>query len=187
MNVAVSKIPNKMETERLNLRAMHPNDAAAVYAGVQESMASLSRWMPWARPDETVEDTHGHLREANAHFERNEEFSFTLWRKADAEFMGCAGIHRIDWDVPRFEIGYWLRTPMEGQGYITEVVMRFTALLLDEQGANRIEIRCDAENRRSAAVAERCAYTLEAQLHHERRNTSGQLADTLIYVKFPEG
>lgn len=185
MNTAVLKIPHEMETERLRLRAMRPDDAAAVYAGVQESMTALSRWMPWARPDETVEDTRSHLREAYAHFERNEEFSFTLWRKPDGEFMGCTGIHRIDWSVPRFEIGYWLRTPMEGQGYITEVVRHFTAFLMDEQGAKRIEIRCDAENSRSAAVAERCGYRLEARLHHERRNTSGELADTLIYVRFP--
>jgi len=185
MNGGLPRVPKTMETERLLLRAMHPKNAQAVHAGVQESMAALSRWMPWARPDETVEDTRRHLREANTHFTQHEEFSFTLWRKADEEFMGCAGIHRIDWAVPRFEIGYWLRTCMEGQGYITEVVKHFTTFLFDERGANRIEIRCDAENRRSAAVAERCGYTLEARLRHERRNTAGALADTLIYVKFP--
>ncbi len=186
MNGGLPRVPKTMETERLRLQAMNPKDAAAVYAGVQESMTALSRWMPWARPDETVDDTRIHLREANAHFTRLEEFSFTLWRKADDEFLGCCGIHRIDWSVPRFEIGYWLRTSMEGQGYMTETVNFLTAFLFNEQAANRIEIRCDAENRPSAAVAERCGFTLEARLRHERRNTSGALADTLIYVKFPE-
>jgi RimJ/RimL family protein N-acetyltransferase len=51
--------------------------------------------------------------------------------------------------------------------------------------ARRIEIRCDARNTRSAAVAERAGYTLEARLHHDTRAPDGSLRDTLVYVKFP--
>lgn len=52
-------------------------------------------------------------------------------------------------------------------------------------GANRLEIRCAASNRRSRAVAERGGYVLEATLRNERRLPSGRLDHTVIYGKLP--
>jgi RimJ/RimL family protein N-acetyltransferase len=47
----------------------------------------------------------------------------------------------------------------------------------------RVEIRCDARNAPSAAVAERAGYTLEARLRQHRRAPDGTLADTLVYAR----
>jgi RimJ/RimL family protein N-acetyltransferase len=110
-----------------------------------------------------------------------------LIRKSDGMFVGGSGLHRIDWTVPKFEIGYWVRTSLQGQGYITEAVNGITDFAFTVLHARRIEIRCDARNTRSAAVAERAGYTLEARFHHDCRGVDGDLRDTLIYVKFPPG
>ena len=106
-----------------------------------------------------------------------------LFRKADGLFVGGSGLHRIDWSVPRFEIGYWVRLSLQGQGYVTEAVNRITIFTFDVLGAQRIEIRCDARNTRSAAVAQRAGYTLEARMRHERRDVYGELCDTLVFAK----
>ncbi len=96
------------------------------------------------------------------------------------------GIHTIDWDVPRFEIGYWLRASQQGQGYATEGVHLICNLLFQEQKAERIEIRCDDTNAASAAVAERAGFTREAVLKNNARNNQGGLRTTRIYVLFPD-
>ncbi|MBN2304508.1 MAG: GNAT family N-acetyltransferase, partial [Anaerolineae bacterium] len=103
----------------------------------------------------------------------------------DGAVVGGSGLHRIDWSVPRMEIGYWARTSMSGHGYITEAVLGITAFAFETLGAQRIEIRCDARNIRSAAVAERAGYTREACLRHSDRGVDGSLRDTLIYAMFP--
>ncbi len=91
-------------------------------------------------------------------------------------------MHRIDWDVPRFEIGYWVRTSLQGQGYITEAVNGISKFAFEQLKAERMEIRCDARNERSAAVARRAGYTLEAKLRRESRAPDGSLRDTLIFA-----
>ena len=76
-----------------------------------------------------------------------------------------------------------MRTRLQGQGYITEAVRAQTRFALDVLGARRIEIRMDARNVRSKAVAERAGYTLEGRLRHAARAVDGTLADLLIYAR----
>jgi len=178
--------PDHFETERLLLRAPHPGDGRTVNGAVRESVNELSPWMPWVHPVQTVEQTEEFIRRAAAHWLTREDLPLLLWRKSDGVFVGASGLHRIDWSVPCMEIGYWVRTSLAGQGYITEAVRGITEFAFKTLGAQRLEIRCDARNTRSAAVAERAGYRLEARLHHRARDVNGALRDTLIYVRFPE-
>jgi ribosomal-protein-serine acetyltransferase len=84
--------------------------------------------------------------------------------------------------VPRFEIGYWCRSSETGKGYVTEVVQALSKVAFEHLGAARVEIRCDDSNLRSAAVAERCGYTLEGVLKNHERNPKGDLCSTRIYA-----
>ena len=97
--------------------------------------------------------------------------------------MGIAGLQDIDWGVPKFEIGYWCRTGHTGHGYITEAVKAITSLAIDTLGARRVEIRCDPSNLKSARVAERAGFTLEATLHNNELGTDGTPWNTLIYTQ----
>jgi RimJ/RimL family protein N-acetyltransferase len=179
-------LPDHLESERLILRAPRPGDGWIVDEAIRESVNELSPWMPWMHPVQTVEQTETFIRRAAARWLTHEDLPLLLWRKGDAVFVGASGLHRIDWSVPSMEIGYWVRTSLAGQGYVTEAVLGITAFAFKYLGAQRIEIRCDARNTRSAAVAERAGYTLEARLHHHARDVNGGLRDTLVYVRFPD-
>lgn len=179
--------PDHIETARLIIRALRPGDGPAINAAILETLDNLRPWMPWAQATPTVEDSEEYARSAAARFLKREELPMTFWRKSDGLFVGGIGLHRIDWTARRFEIGYWVRASLQGQGYVTEAVRGLTAFCFDMLGANRMEIRCDALNTRSAAVAERCGYTLEARLHHWDCGVDGSLRDTLIYARFPTG
>ncbi|MBN1678892.1 MAG: GNAT family N-acetyltransferase [Anaerolineae bacterium] len=178
-------LPDQIESERLIIRPPRAGDGDEVNAAIHESMPELRPWMPWAQVTPTPEETEIVMRQKAAEWLLREDLMLTLWRKDDGVFVGGSGLHRIDWSVPRVEIGYWVRTSLSGCGYITEAVNAITRFALESLDAQRIEIRCDARNIRSAAVAERAGYTLEARLHHDRRDVDGALCDTLIYVMFP--
>jgi RimJ/RimL family protein N-acetyltransferase len=104
--------------------------------------------------------------------------------KGTGTIIGGTGLHRIEWSVPKFEIGYWVRTGYGGQGFITEAVNGLTQFAFDTLGARRIEIRCDVRNVRSANVARRAGYPLEATFRHDARDhINGKLRDTYIFAK----
>ena len=88
----------------------------------------------------------------------------------------------MDWEVPRFEIGYWLRTSRSGQWYMSEAVRGLTDFAATRLGARRLEIRMDHDNAASRRVAERSGYPLEAILHNDRRNLDGEVVHSCIYA-----
>jgi RimJ/RimL family protein N-acetyltransferase len=187
MNTLMPVLPPFIETERLILRPPRAGDGAVIHAAISASFAHLHPFMEFAKTLPTPEDSESFARQAALRHEQLEEFVFMLIRKDDGAFLGNTGVHHINWDVPRFEIGYWLSAPYEGHGYMSEAVGALVTFARTELHAVRLEIRCDARNTRSAAVAVRAGFALEARLRCERRANDGTLADTLIYARLGAG
>jgi len=180
-------LPEMLETERLLVRCPLPGDGRAVNEAVRESLEDLRPWMPWARSLPSVEESDEYVRRARARWLERTDLALLLFLRESGQFVGGSGLHRIDWEVPRFEIGYWCRTSLQGRGLITEAVRGITRFAFQELGAGRVEIRCDSRNLRSARVAERCGYALEAILRNHARSADGSLRDTLLYARVAGG
>lgn len=175
-------IPDQFETERLILRVPRAGDGPAIYEGVLETLDSLRRWMPWALPEPTVDYYETYARNSAVAFLRREAMALLMFRKSDGLYLGGHGLTgRLDWSVPRFEIGYWVRASAEGQGYVSEATRGLTDFCFTTLGAERVEIRADSRNTRSMAVAERCGYTREIVLRRWMRDTQDALADMVVY------
>lgn len=177
------EIPAPITTDRLRLRVPRPGDGAEVHAVVTDSLPRLQEWMDWAQDAPSVDSIESRARAAVSRFRLGEELDFYICLRSDGRIIGAASLHSFDWNVPRCEIGYWLRTDMEGRGYITEAVNTLTTYAFDILEMVRVEIRCDAENSRSAAVARRAGYELEGRLRNHRRNNQGKLSDTLLFAR----
>jgi len=175
--------PDAFDTERLTIRSHLPGDGAELQAAVEESIEDLRPWMPWADHVPSVEEDEELVRKGRARFITREDLGLVLFLKGTHTLVGCSGLHRIDWDVRRFEIGYWVRKRFAGQGYISEAVRGITRFAFETLGARRVEIRCDARNARSRAVARRAGYELEATLRNHALAADGELRDTLIFVR----
>ncbi len=175
--------PEEFETERLTIRAPRPGDGEQVHAAILESIDRLRPWMPWVHPVPSVEEEETSMRQARSRFLQREDFWLVLFLRHTDIFVGGSGLHHVDWDVPKFEIGYWVRRRFEGQGYISEAVVGITQFAIDVLGARRVEIRVDDRNRRSWRVAERLGFTLEGILRNDARDVEGKLRDTRVYAK----
>lgn len=189
MNPILIDLPDAIDTERLTLRVPRAGDGPALNAAVCESLSTLWPWMEWAKTAPTVDESEALCRRMYAKFLAREDVVYSLFLKGTATIIGGSGLHRIDWDVPRFEIGYWVRSAYAGQGYVTETVNALTHLAFETLRANRVEIIMDDRNERSWRVAERVGYTLEGILRHHKRNSEGGLRHTRIYakVRWPDG
>ncbi|MCL6509279.1 MAG: GNAT family N-acetyltransferase [Anaerolineae bacterium] len=183
MNPILFDFPDVIESERLIIRGLRPNDGVLLDEAIRESYDQLRPWMRWARHPPTRAETEAYCRQANADFIRRESLGMILLLKNDGVCLGGSGLHNIDWAIPKFEIGYWLRTSYVGQGYATEAVNALTAFAFDALNARRLEIRADDRNVRSWRVAERCGFALEGILRQCELDNDGGLRDMRIYAK----
>lgn len=186
MDPLLLDIPEQFETERMIIRAARPGDGPGINAAIVESIAELRPWLPWAKETPSVEESEAHSRRSYAKFQAREDLIYRGWLKDTGVFVVGSGLHRINWDVPRFEIGYFVRTSLEGRGYVTEMVRALEQLAFETLRAARVEIRCDTRNERSIRVAERCGFELEGTLRKESRDTTGLLSDLRVYAKVRE-
>lgn len=175
--------PHEFTTERLRVRCPLPGDGAMVNEAIRESQDELKVWEAYFVNLPSVEESEERARRAHAKFLLREDLRLYMFRKSSGRFVGSAGLHRINWDVGRFEISYWIRTSESGQGLVTEAVHGIVHWASDHLHARRIEIRCDARNLRSRKVAERAGFHLEAVLRQDEPDVEGLPSDSPIYVK----
>jgi len=183
MNPLLLDISEQFETERLLLRVPVNGDGALVNHAIRESYESLHKWMKWADHIPEIEETEAEVRNQRANFLLRNRLTFYILDKLTGEFLGTCSLVRIDWEVRRFEIGYWIRHSAVGKGFMSEAVNELTRFAFKNLQANRIEILCDTKNIASCKVAERCGYYLEAILLNNFIDPSGNLKDDCLYAK----
>jgi RimJ/RimL family protein N-acetyltransferase len=175
------ELPEELLTTRLRLVPPKPGDGLMVNRAIAESFVELHQWMDWAATMPSIVESERFVRDAAARYLRRDDLPMFMRKRDTGEFVGSSGMHRIDWNVPRFEIGYWCRTSLVGQGYVSEAVVALTRFAFEHLKAARVEIRTDVNNDRSWRVAERLGYTLEAIMRRDTRTASGALRDTRLY------
>lgn len=179
-------LPDELVGPRVILCPRHCADDAAVWEAVEESREELGPWMPWVAKTLHPDDCVATGRRAGARWLLREDLPVAVLDRSTGRYLGGSGLHRIDWEVPAFELGYWLRTSAVGRGYVSEAVRLLCALAFDTLGGRRVEIRCDARNARSVAVPRRLGFVEEGCLRNHCRDAAGELRDTLIFAMTPE-
>ena len=179
-------LPDELLGERVLIRPLRPGDGAALWEAVEESREQIVPWLPWVEKTLGEGDCEAAARRGAARWQTREDLMVSVWDREVGRYLGGSGLHRIDWSVPAFEIGYWLRTSVWGMGYVSEAVRLLCGLAFDTLHGQRVEIRCDAKNARSIAVPRRTGFAEEGCLRNQCRDGSGGLRDTLIFAMTPE-
>lgn len=179
-------LPNELHGERVLIRPLRPGDGSAIFDAVEESREQIAPWLPWVAKTLAPSDSEEAVRRSMALWALREDLMVGIWDHATGRYLGGSGLHRMDWAVPSFEIGYWLRTSAWGRGYVTEAVGVLCRFAFETLGANRVEIFCDAKNTRSSAVPKRLGFRQEALLRNECRDGAGELRDTLVFALTPD-
>ncbi|MDP4098293.1 GNAT family N-acetyltransferase [Paenibacillus sp. P96] len=175
--------PEQFETERLLVRAPQWGDGVPLNEAIVKSLEELRPFMPFARVTPAPEETEKVVRRGRIRFLERTDMMMVMCDKRSGGVLGACGLHRIDWSARRFEIGYWIRTSRSGEGLVTEAVLGMTDFAIRHLQANRLEIRCDDRNIRSAAVAKRAGFTLEGVLRNWEREEDGTLVNQMVFAK----
>lgn len=159
----VPEIPLEITTERLIIRAPRQGDGAALFEAIKASMHELKPWMPWAHDGLTAETVEDEAKRAQTRFMAREDLRYHIFLGESDTLIGGTGLHRIDWQIPQFEIGYWIDSRHTGNGYAGEAAAGLENLAFNGLGARRVEIVCDSLNARSIAIPKRLGFQFSGE------------------------
>jgi RimJ/RimL family protein N-acetyltransferase len=159
-------LPEVIETARLTIQRGTLADLEASYDMALEAAATLPPWMPWAHPTVTLESMRAYYEKLEREWNDRVLLDFQVSERATGRLLGKVGLHHIDWMLPRFEIGYWLRPSATGKGYCVEAVNGLVDYAVQHLHPVRIEIRMATENAASRAVAERAGFICEGVMRN---------------------
>lgn len=163
-----------------------PGIGTELFESIQASLPELKPWLPWVHDPHLSEETvEAEARRAHARFLTRDDLRYHMFLRENGRIIGGTGLHRINWSVPSFEIGYWVDSRHTGKGYALEAAAGLTDFAFDRLKARRVEIRCDSLNARSKAIPEKLGYHLEGELHNfmVAFDDPTQLRNILVYAK----
>lgn len=172
--------PSEIETKRLILRKHALKLAPRMYSAIDSDRNHLGQYLPWVEFTSCAEDEASFIYECHRQWDQFEMYDYSMFLKQDDSFLGNVGVHSLAWLGAKCEVGYWLLSSFEGQGFVTEAVQ-----MLVQQAAAlgflRVEIRCALENKKSVGVPKRLGFKFEGQLH-QATMVRGRPQDVLVYV-----
>ena len=177
-----ARYPYRIETPRLVIRCWEPRDATALKEAIDKSLEHLRPWMPWAlKEPQTLEEKIDLLRSFRGKFDLGQDHIYGVFDRGETKVVGGSGLHsRVGPDAA--EIGYWIAVDEIGQGYCTELVAALTKAGFEYAKLDRVEIRCEVANTRSARIPERLGFSLEATLRRRVEGSDGEKKDALVWT-----
>ena len=152
INPLLLELPFPIITPRLKIVPPSPECAADLLRAKQESMSELREWMAWAHhKEQTVDEQAAQMREWYAKFILREDLMLLAYTH-EGEFVVSTGFHRVNWSIPRSDIGYWCKTSALGNGYVTEAANALTRYAFEVLKFRKVTIHVDKENTKSAAI-----------------------------------
>jgi RimJ/RimL family protein N-acetyltransferase len=156
------RLPERLDAGSVALERSAERHRHPLREAVNESIDELRPWMPWAQHPATDDSVRAYLRDADDQWDAGTSCNYIIVA-GDGTVVGGCGVHaRRGPGV--LEIGYWVRTAATGRGVAGAAAGALLAAALALPEVARVEIRCDAANERSAAVARRLGFRLDGRL-----------------------
>ena len=182
-------VSSELRTARLLLRCPREGDGTAVHEAVVESLQELRAWpasLPWALEEPTVATSEAYCRESATAFIKRSALVYLAFSDK-RELVASTSLHSINWNVPKFEVGFWCRSKFTGRGYTKEAIAALVRYAFQSLGAHRVDALPDEENTASRAVCESVGMSLEGVLRNERKTPQGSLRNTCVYATTRSG
>ena len=187
MNIDAGRGPAyRIETPRLVVRCMAPEDAPAFHRAVQANVEHLRPWLSWTRHEpRSLEERVRRLRQLRSYFDRGKDYVYGIFDGEEKKVLGATGLQTRQGAGAR-EVSYWIDREYCGQGLATEVAGALVRVAFEVDRVRRVELHCDPRNVASAVIARRLGFEHEATLKARRYYGEGPPGDTMIWTLFEE-
>jgi ribosomal-protein-alanine N-acetyltransferase len=167
----------KLETPRLNLRAMTMDDAPQLYE--LRKNTELMRFID--RPlHRSIEDSKAMLQQIMDGTKNNETIAWAITFNNTPEMIGTISYHRIEKENNRAEIGYMLDPQHWRKGIMNEAIKPVLDYGFNVMKLHSIEGNVNPDNISSSNLLKKFGFVREAYFH-ENHFFNGKYFDTEIY------
>jgi RimJ/RimL family protein N-acetyltransferase len=171
----------------LLLRAYRPGDGAALRRAAVPSYEHLRPWMPWARAEQSEEESEALCRRFAGNYLLAQDFVIGIW--LGDELAGGTGFHPRGGSIEggSADIGMWISAAHAGRGLGTRALAAMLAWGFG--GAwpwQRLTWHCDARNHASAHLAQKGGMRHEATFRADALDVEGKRRDTLLFALLRE-
>ncbi|WP_033222723.1 GNAT family N-acetyltransferase [Kitasatospora phosalacinea] len=174
-------VPERLDAEGLVVRRWRAGEAGARYRMITASFAHLHPWMGWADRLPTEPEHAERFARSLAWPNAGGSYAFGVFAADDRTPLGMVGLHDQR-GGGAVEIGYWCHVDHLGRGVATRAARALTGLLTGLPAVERVEIRCDEANLRSAEVARRLGYRLE-RIEEDGVRAPAESGRGMVWVK----
>lgn len=166
MEKLLLEIPSELETDRLILRRYRKGDGPQFLALFErnENRRVLEEAVDEASEITTEKEAEIRVREMRAQWIGRKRFVMGIWLKESQAYIGEIWIEPKKWEVPSFELGYFLDSAYWNKGFAKEACLRSMDFIFDDLKAHKIAIVTADNNERSYRLAEALGFMREG--HH---------------------
>src|SRR5712692_1872205 len=115
--------PETLDAERLALRRYGSADAQAILELVDKNRTSLIQSFRGMADLSQVEEATSFIVEKTQQWNAGKAFCYGIWLKVSKEqirqLIGQLQVKNVVWDVPSAELGYFIRSSSQRQGFAT--------------------------------------------------------------------
>jgi RimJ/RimL family protein N-acetyltransferase len=160
------------------IRPIGMDDVLVLHESVRESMAELSRWMPWCHDEYSISESGEWVERQIIAFNEKREFHFAIF--SGHHFAGVCGLNAIQQTDRLANLGYWIRTSDCNRGIATCATRLLADWAFQHTELERLEIVAAVGNITSLRVAAKAGAIWEGVMRGRLR-IDGKLHDAVLF------
>jgi ribosomal-protein-alanine N-acetyltransferase len=169
--------PQRMETERLILRPLTPEDSEGLFRIFSDPEVTRNLEIT---PLKFASEGKALIDYFNGQFERKTGVRWGIEQKKDGALLGTCGFHSVELWVFKVELSYDIGRPYWGKGIVPEAARALLRHAFEVMGMNRVQASVIPEAAASAKVLEKLGFLREGVLR-ETGYWKGRFWDKVTY------
>lgn len=185
------ELQEKIESERLIIKKYEKGEGKDLLNLLErnDNRNFLKEHVDEATHVITLDDAEIRVRALRAYWEARRRFVMGIWVKATKTYIGNIWIEPNKWEVPSFELGYFIDKGYTGKGFATEATKKAVKFIFKELKAHKIIILTRDTNIPSYKLAERIGFNKEGHIREnikDRDKKIGLLHYSLLKSEYLE-
>ena len=182
MHKLLLDIPTRLDTERLIVRKYIEGDGRILHLLLErnDNREFLRENVEEVSSIGTEEEAEIRVRKRSAEWFARDSFVMGIWLKSGNKYVGEIWIEPKKWEVPSFEIGWFLDQGYQGRGIAEEAARRSLEFLFSDLNAHKVIVITRETNIKSIKLAERLGFRREGH-HRESGIENGKRYGLLYY------
>lgn len=166
MHKLLLDIPTRLDTERLIVRKYAEGDGRGLHLLLERNgnRECLRENVEEVSSIKTEEEAEIKVQKHSAEWFAQDRFVMGIWLKSNDKYVGQIWIEPKSWEVPSFEIGWFLDQGYQGRGIAEEAARRSLELLFSNFNAHKVTAITRDTNFKSIKLIERLGFRREGHL-----------------------